>query len=66
MVSLMLLLTVDISLSQAKSKTNNDSAVLCDLALVIVMRDFYQLSPMVGRFLWTHRIISEEIHGKGI
>ncbi len=51
MVSLKLLSTVDMRLSQAKSKTNNDITVLGDLALVIIMGDFYQFPPMVGRSL---------------
>ncbi len=66
MVSLKLLLTVDMHLSQAKGKTNNDTTVLGGLALVIVMEDFYQFPPVVRRSLWTHPIISKEIYGKGI
>ena len=57
-VSLKLLSTVDICLSQAKSKNNNDTAVLSSLALVIVLGDFYQLFLLVGRFLWTHSVTS--------
>ncbi len=53
-------------LSQAKGKTNNGTAVLDGLALVIVMGDFYQFPPVVGRSLWTHPVTSEEIYGKGI
>ncbi len=64
MVSLKLLSTVDMCLSQAKGKTNNDTAVLGGLALVIVMGAFYQFPPVVRRFLWTYLITSEEIHGK--
>ncbi len=41
MISLKLLSTVDMYLSQAKGKTNNETAVLGGLALVIVMGDFY-------------------------
>ncbi len=66
MVSLKLLSTIDMCLSQAKDKTNNDTAVLGRLAMVIVMRDFYQFPPVVGRSLWTYPVTSEEIHGKGI
>ena len=66
MVSLKLLSTVDICLSQTKCKTNNDTAVLGDLALIIVMGDFYQFPPVVGRSLWTHPVTIEEIHIKGI
>ncbi len=66
MVSLKLLSTIDMYLSQAKGKTNNDTAVLGGLALVIVMGDFYQFPPVVRRSLWTHPVTSEEIHGKGI
>ncbi len=65
MVSLKLLLTVDICLGQAKGKTNNDTAVLGGLALIIVMGDFYQFPLVIGRSLWTHPVISEKIHGKG-
>ncbi len=65
-ISLKLLSTVDMRLNQAKSKTNNDTIVLGGLALVIIMGDFYQFPPVVRRFLWTHLVTSEEIHGKGI
>ena len=44
MVSLRLLGTVDMRLSQAKNKTNNDSIVLGGLTLIIIMGDFYQFS----------------------
>ncbi len=64
MVSLKLLSTVDIHLSQVKSKTNNDTTVLGGLALVIVMGDFYQFLSMVRRSLWTHPVTSEKIHNK--
>ncbi len=66
MVFLSLQSTVDMRLSQAKGKTNNNTAVFGDLALVIVMGDFYQFLLVVGRSLLTHPITSEEIHGKGI
>ncbi len=51
MVSLRLLSIVDMRLSQAKGKTNNDITVLSALALVIVMGDFYQFPLVVGRSL---------------
>ncbi len=66
MISLKLLSTVDIRLSQVKGKTNNNTAVLGGLALVIVMGDFYQFPVVVRRSLWTYPVISEEIHSKGI
>lgn len=66
MVSLKLLSTVDMRLSQPKGKTNNDTAVLGGLTLVIVMGDFYQFPPVVGRSLWTHPVTAAEIYGKGI
>lgn len=50
-VSLKLLLIVDICLSQAKGKTNNHTAILVDLALVIIMGDFYLFFPVVGKSL---------------
>ncbi len=65
-VSLKLLSIVDIRLSQAKDKTNNETTVLDSLALVIVMGDFYQFAPVVGRSLWIYLVTSDEIHGKGI
>ncbi len=66
MVSLRLLEMIDMRLSQAKSKTNNDTAVLGGLALVIVMGDFYQFLPVTGRSLWIDPVTEEEIHGKSI
>lgn len=58
--------TVEIRLSQAKGKTNNDTAVLGGLLLVIVMGDFYQFPPVVERSLWIYPITSDEIYGKGV
>ncbi len=51
MVSLKLLLTCDMCLNKVKDKTNNDTIVLSDLALVILMGVFYQFLPVVRRFL---------------
>lgn len=51
MVSLRLLGIIDIHLNQAKSKTNNNTAVLGGLVLVIVMRDFYQFALITEKFL---------------
>lgn len=50
-VFLNLLLTIDMHLSQAKGKTNNNTTVLSGLALVIVIKDFYQFLPVVDRLL---------------
>lgn len=50
-MSLKLLFTVDSQLRQAKGKKDNNTAVIGGLALVIMMGDFYQFSPMVGKFL---------------
>ena len=57
---------VDIRLNQAKGKTNNDTAILGGLALVIVMGDFYQFPPILGRLLWTHLVTAAKIYDKGI
>ena len=65
-VSLKLLGMIDMRLSQAKGKTNNDTAVLRGLPLIIVMRDFYRFSLVIGRSSWTSLITEEEIHGKSI
>ena len=51
MVSVKLLSIIDMRLSQAKGKANNNTTILGSLALVIVMRDFYQFLPVVGRSL---------------
>lgn len=66
MVSLRLLGMIDMHFCQAKRKTNNDTTVLGRLALVIIMRDFYQFPPVTRRFLWTGPVTEEEIHGKNI
>ena len=51
MVFLRLLGMIDIRFSQAKDKTNNNITVLGSLALIIIMGDFYQFLPVIGRFL---------------
>ena len=65
-ISLKLLLSVDMHLSQRKSKINNDTVVLGGLALIIVIKDFYQFPPMVGRSLKINLVTSKEIYGEGI
>lgn len=57
---------VDIRLSQLKVETNNNTTVLSGLALLIIMKNFYQFSLVVVRSLWTHPVTSEEIHHKSI
>ncbi len=66
MVSLWLLEMIDMCLSQANDKTNNDTAVLDRLALVIVIGDFYQFPSVTRRSLWTDPITNEEIRSKSI
>lgn len=66
MVSSKLLLTVNTFLSQVNGKTNNDTTVLDDLALIIIIGDFYQFFPMFKRSLWTNPVTSKKIHGKSI
>ena len=66
MVSLKLLATVDAQLSLAKKKSDTDMAVLGGLAIVILMGDFYQFLPVVGRPLWEKAITTDELHGKAI
>ena len=51
MILLKLLSTVDSQLSQVKEKKDNNTAVLGGLALVIIIEDFYQFPPIVGKFL---------------
>lgn len=42
---------IDSQLSQAKEKKDNNSAMLDDLAFVIIIGDFYQLLPIVKKSL---------------
>ena len=51
MVFLRLLGMIKIHLSQAKSKNNNDTAVFDSLVLVVVIGNFYQFPPVIGRSL---------------
>ena len=66
MVSLKLLATVNTHLSQVKRKPDNDTFVLGGLAIVILIGDFYQFPPVVGRPLWEEAIITDEFHVKAI
>ena len=65
-VFLKLLGTVNMRLSQAKNKTNNNFAVLSGLTLIIVKRDFYQFQYINARSLQTCAIIKKKIYNKGI
>lgn len=66
MVLLKLLATVDAVLSEAKEKPDNNTAVSGGLAIVILMGDFYQFPPVVGRLLWETTIIIQEFLEKAI
>lgn len=66
MISLKLLLKVDVQLTEAKSKTNNNNVVLGGLALIIMIGDFYQFLLRVGRFLWNKPITRNKNHSKSI
>lgn len=57
---------IDIYLSQVKNKTNNDIAILNNLALIIFIGDFYQFHLVTGRFLLTDAITKKEIYSKSI
>lgn len=41
-VYLKILKTLDMGLSQAKDKTNNNTAVLSDLVLILIIENFYK------------------------
>lgn len=66
MVFLKLILIVDMRLSQAKHKTNNDTIVLNSMALIIVIEDLYKFFPIVGKSLYTNSVISKKIYSKDI
>ncbi len=51
MICLRLLETIDMRVSEAEGKTNNDIAILGDLAPRIIIRNFYQFLLVTGRFL---------------
>ena len=65
-MSLKFLATVDAQLSLAKEKPDTNTAVFGGLAIVILMGDFYQFPPAVGRLLWKKAITTNKLHGKAI
>ena len=56
MVLLNFLATVNIQLTQAKKNPDIDTAIFGGLAIVILMGDFYQFLPVVGKPLWKKAI----------
>lgn len=66
MVNLDFLATVDLYLGRAKFLHKNSSAALGRLSVVILLGDFFQFSPLIGRFLWEVPLSSHEEHGQHI
>lgn len=65
-ISLKVLATIDTQLSQAKRKPDTDIIIFGRLAIMILMRDFYQFLPIVGKLLLEKAITTDELHGKAI
>ena len=61
-----LLAIVDIQLIQAKKEADIDTIVYGGLAIIILMRDFYQFLPQIEKPLWKKAIIIDKLYGKTI
>lgn len=63
-ISLKLLAIVNVLLSQAKKKLDIDTAVFSELAIMILIKDFYQFSPIIKKFLWEKVITTDRLYSK--
>ncbi len=66
MIDLKLLTSMDKQLRKAKGTNSHSTTVFGGLPLVVLMGDFYQFAPVLGRALWDHPVGQEEVHGKSL
>ncbi len=64
MIDLKLLISINKQLQKAKELNSHSSIVFIGLPLVVLIRDFYQFTLVLGKALWNHLIGKEEVHGK--
>lgn len=64
MLDLKMFATIDQQLLQAKSLPRDSTAIFGGLSVVLLMGDFYQFAPVVGRALWEEPKTKLEEHGK--
>lgn len=60
------LATNDVLLSQRKKKRDNDNTILGGLVILILIRNFYQYLPMLGKLLWEKAITTNKFYSKAI
>ncbi len=63
-MNLKLLASIDKQLRKAKGSDFSFTTFFGGLPLVVLMGDFYQFAPVVGKALWDKLHREEEIHGK--
>lgn len=51
-------------LAKARSLVDENTAIFGGLPIVILMGDFYQFPPVIGRPLWDEVCIEEDHYGK--
>ncbi len=64
MIDLKLLTSIDKQLQKARRLDSHLTTVFDRLLLLVLMRDFYQFAPVLGKEFWNHPIGEDEIHGK--
>lgn len=64
MVDLEMLSNMARQLAKAKGLENKSTAVFGGLPIIILMRNFYQFSPVVGRPLWEQPRLNDDHSGK--
>ena len=64
MLDLKMFATIDQQLLQAKGLPQDSTAFFDGLLVVLLMGDFYQFAPVVGRALWEELKIKLKGHGK--
>ncbi len=66
MIDLKLLTSIDKQLQKARGSDSHSITVFGGLLLVVLIEDFYQFAPVLGKALWDHPIEDNEVHGKSL
>lgn len=64
MIDLKLFILIEKQLQKVKGLDLYSTIVFGRLSLVVLMGDFYQFAPVLGKAFWNHPIEKKEVHKK--
>lgn len=64
MIDLKLFTLIDKQLQKARGTTMHSIFIFGELSLVVIIGNFYQFAPVLGKTLWKHLYKKEKKYGK--